>query len=445
MLTSVILALCPVIASAQSAAPDDDPPKPAPFAFADFTWLSGNPRTKDSPLQTKVFTGEFRVDVNYTHSFNEPVDDTISGSSEVMRAGEMTLTQLGAGGDFNWDHVQARVMTQFGLYATATPRNDPSPARGQWQLDNAYRYLSEAYGGYHFDALNGVNVQAGIFMSYLGLWSYYNFDNWTYQPSYVSSNTPWYFTGVRVQIFPSDKLKIEPWLINGWQSYGKVNASPGLGGQIQWRPNGSVAVTLNNYFGRDTPGNAGRGRFHTDNSVQVKYYDQPAKAISKAAFTITVDAGCESGGGVSCSGGTPASPSQYFLGFMAYHRLWFSGGRYAVTIGGGAITNPGRYLVLMPPINGATAASGTPYFTYNAGDTFHASDIQATFDFMPSQFATFRAEFNRRAASVPYFTGAGGVTPPGGNTGSPGSLVQGWSPDLRKQESRITLAMLIKL
>jgi hypothetical protein len=64
---------------------------------------------------------------------------------------------------------------------------------------------------------------------------------------------------------------------------------------------------------------------------------------------------------------------------------------------------------------------------------------------MPSQFATFRAEFNRRAASVPYFTGAGGVTPPGGNTGSPGSLVQGWSPDLRKQESRITLAMLIKL
>ena len=66
-------------------------------------------------------------------------------------------------------------------------------------------------------------------MSYVGLWSYYNFDNWTYQPSYVSSNTPWFFNGMRVQIFPSDKLKIEPWLVNGWQSYGRFNQAPGLG------------------------------------------------------------------------------------------------------------------------------------------------------------------------------------------------------------------------
>ena len=90
--------------------------------------------------------------------------------------------------------------------------------------------------------MNGINVQAGIFMSYVGLWSYYNFDNWTYQPSYVSSNTPWFFNGMRVQIFPSDKLKIEPWLVNGWQSYGKFNQAPGVGGQILWRPNGSLSI-----------------------------------------------------------------------------------------------------------------------------------------------------------------------------------------------------------
>ena len=113
-------------------------------------------------------------------------------------------------------------MTQFGMYSTMTPRNDGSPGHvGQWNLADAYRYISEAYGGYHFNVLHGVNVDAGIFMSYIGLFSYYNFDNWAYQPSYVSSNTPWFFEGVRIQIFPSDKLKIEPWFINGWQSYGK--------------------------------------------------------------------------------------------------------------------------------------------------------------------------------------------------------------------------------
>ena len=66
-------------------------------------------------------------------------------------------------------------------------------------------------------------------MSYIGLFSYYNFDNWTYQPSYVSSNTPWFFNGVRVQWFPTNKLKIEPWFINGWQSYGRSNGKLGLG------------------------------------------------------------------------------------------------------------------------------------------------------------------------------------------------------------------------
>src|SRR5262249_6108827 len=129
----------------------------------------------------------------------------------------------------------------------------------------------EAYGGYHWDRWNGINFDAGIFMSYVGLFSYYNFDNWAYQPSYVSSNTPWFFDGIRIQIFTSDKLKIEPWIVNGWQSYGMYNSTPGLGLQLLWRPNGSVSVLSNSYWGHDTLGNAHRNRIHSDDSLQVKY------------------------------------------------------------------------------------------------------------------------------------------------------------------------------
>ncbi|HKC10928.1 MAG TPA: outer membrane beta-barrel protein, partial [Vicinamibacteria bacterium] len=211
--------------------------KPAePFAFADFSWPPGNYGAAERALSTTAFTGEFRVDTAYHHSFNRPQDDTISGSSEVFRHNEFQLTQLGIGGDFNYKNVQGRLMTQFGMYWFTTPRNDASPGRGQWTLDGAYRYISEAYSGYHINKWNGINIQAGIFMSYVGLWSYYNFDNWTYQPSYVSSNTPWFFNGMRVQIFPSDKLKIEPWFVNGWQSYGKFNNTPGIGLQVSLAP-----------------------------------------------------------------------------------------------------------------------------------------------------------------------------------------------------------------
>jgi hypothetical protein len=416
-----------------------------PFAFADFTWLNGNARTKTPALDTPFFTPEIRADVDYIYDFNHPRDNTIGGSSEVFRANEFQVTQLGVGGDFHFDNVQTRLMTQFGMYSQTTPRNDASPGRGQWNLADAYRYISEAYGGYHINKLHGINVQAGIFMSYIGLFSYYNFDNWAYQPSYVSSNTPWFFNGMRVQIFPTEKLKIEPWLINGWQSYGRFNKRPGVGGQILWRPNGRWSILGNQYaLGRDTLGVTGRTRFHTDDSVQYKYYDNPEKAISKAAFSITLDAGCESGGGVSCFGNGKSGPKQSFLGFMIYNRLWFHKDLFALTLGGGAINNPGRYLVLLPPINGATAFTGTPYFTENPGDKFKALDASATIDYMPSQYITFRWEYNYRAANVPYFSGSGGITPPGGNTGNPSVTVPGFAPDLRKFENRLNLAVLVK-
>src|SRR5262249_6927190 len=163
-------------------------PEVVPFSDYDLSWTPGGYAPSKSVLKWGPFTGEVRADAVYHFDMSNPKDNTISGSSEVFRHDEIQLTQLGVGGDFYYKGAQARVMTQFGLYSQTTPRNDASPIRGQWNLDNAYRYLSEAYGGYHFDVLAGINVQAGIFMSYVGLWSYYNFDNWTYQPSYVSSN-----------------------------------------------------------------------------------------------------------------------------------------------------------------------------------------------------------------------------------------------------------------
>jgi hypothetical protein len=71
--------------------------------------------------------------------------------------------------------------------------------------------------------------------------------------------------------------------------------------------------------------------------------------------------------------------------------------------------------------------------------------MQLTADFMPSQFITFRVEFNHRYANVPYWAGSGGVTPPGGNQGPLGSVVEGWSPDLVNTEDRVTAALLVKL
>ncbi len=468
--------------------------KPDPFSYADWTWLNGTPRVKDLPFDSKFFTPEIRVDTSFIYDYNHPKDDTLGGSTEIFRTNEIQMDQISFGGDFHWDDVRARILTMNGLFAVTTPRNDASAGRGQWSLRGAYRYVSEAWGGYHWNVNYGLNVDAGIFVSYIGLFSYYNFDNWAYQPSYVSSNTPWFFNGVRIQWFPTEKLKIEPWIINGWQSYGRLGSKPGLGGQILWRPKSWVSLVFNQYgMGEDTLGNgygqAGRSRIHTDDSVEIKYYDNPNKFLDKMAFSLTGDLGCEYGTtnsvvqGVNCHhnkynpNGTVNSYKQTFAGWMLYNRFWFKKDLYGLTIGGGVMDNPGRYLVLLPPIDGADAVSGSPYFTQNPGDPYKAWDTSLTFDYMPKQYITFRAEYGYRHANVPYWTGPGGITPPGGNTGSPsvfaggnsgspGQVVPGttfvpgpflsatpgytckagltgWCPDLRKDEPSVRLAIMV--
>ncbi len=439
-----------------------------PFAYGDFTWLNGTPRNKDTVLDTKFFTPEIRFDTHFMEDFNQPVDHSMGGSTESFRSGEVQLEQVSVGGDFNWQNVRGRVLYMAGLFATTTPRNDASAGVGQWDLRDAYRYLSEAWGGYHFNVNHGLNVDAGIFVSYIGLFSYYNFDNWAYQPSYVSSNTPWFFNGLRIQWFPTNKLKIEPWIINGWQSYAKYNGHRGLGGQILYRPYEWLSMVFNNYGnGTDDLGIPGRSRIHTDDSIEIRYYNKPeSTGISKMAFSLTGDAGCEYGAGVTCHGGK-GGPKQSFLGWMLYNRIWWGKDHYAITLGGGKMSNPGRYLTLLPPINGADAVSGTPYFTENPGDKAQMWDSTITFHWMPRQYITWWGEFGYRHSDVPYFTGRGGITPPGGNNGSPASYVCSngstagtndlasaylacggpgsvWFPDLRHSQAVLSVGVMVK-
>jgi hypothetical protein len=399
--------------------------------------MNANGRNEDSPWSTKYFTPEFRADANYIDSFNHPKDGTMGGSTESFRVNEWQLEQLSLGGNINIGHVRGRILTMFGLFSTTTPRNDASAQKGQWDLSDAYRYISEGWGGYHFDNVgHGLNIDAGIFVSYIGLFSYYNFDNWTYQPSYVSSNTPWFFNGLRIQYFPTAKLKIEPWIVNGWQSYARYNSKPGLGGQILWRPKPWLSMVFNNYgMGTDVLGAPYVSRIHTDDSIEIRALNRPGHFLDMMAFSGTGDAGCQYGGNSSigqtqqnCFNDKNGGFKTVMLGYMFYQRMQFAKDHYGVTLGGGYLNNPGRYLTLLPPINGANATSGSPYFTENPGDKYHAWDTTLTLDYMPSQWLTFRLEGGYRAADVPYFSGRGGITPPNGvnaflNTGAPASYV----------------------
>lgn len=428
--------------------------KGEPLDGMDCSWWNGSDRRSKPTLATKYFTPTVMVDANYTYSFNEPIDNTVVGSTALARNNEVQISAVHLGGDFNYRNARAHIVTQFGTRSTVIPRNDYSVYKGQYKLDDVYRYLAEANAGYHFNVLHGINIDAGMFMSYIGLNSYYQVENWEYQASFTSDNTPWFFNGVRVQIFATKKLKIEPWIINGWQSYGMYNHQPGVGGNITWCPNENIKLLTNNYYGEDAAGIPERKRFHTDNSALVRYYNRPkSKVISKMAFSLTGDFGFEKGGGVNGinDGDSIQGPAQYFASAMFYNRVWFFKNHLAWTVGGGYMENPGRYLVLYPTGQASplpnpadpTQTAGTYPYSASPGDPFSGFDYSTNIDWMPNEHICFRLEYVHRESSVPYFAGRGGVTSPSGYTTT--GLTTDWRPDLVRSEDRIIVAILFRL
>ena len=186
----VLLAVAAVMFSqqtnAQSIDPSDGTQAPSvhepvsriPWDGFDQTWVNGNDRRDSSIFHIPYFTPSIMVDNNITHSFNSPIDHTVVGSTALSRNDEMVISAVNLGGDFTYGNAHARIMTQFGARSQVVPRNDLSVYRGQYNLDDAYRYLNEAYAGYHFDVMYGINVDFGLFMSYIGLNSYYQEENW---------------------------------------------------------------------------------------------------------------------------------------------------------------------------------------------------------------------------------------------------------------------------
>jgi hypothetical protein len=434
---------------------ESNSPEKIPFNGIDVTWQNGSDRRDSSIFKNmKFFSPSLLIDTYYTHSFNNPIDNTVVGSTAVARNNEVQLSGLYFGGDLNYKNARARFMLQFGLRSIVVPRNDLSPYHGQFKMADVYRYLSEAYAGYHFNILYGINIDAGLFLSYLGLNSYYQPENWEYQASYTSDNTPWFFNGIRIQEFPTEHLKLEQWIINGWQSYGRFNKMPGIGMNVTWIPNSNYKALTNDYYGSDTPLLPGRKRFHSDNSILVCYYRNPASnSVSQMASSLTFDIGFEKGGGVNGfkDGNLVQGPAQYFESIMFYNRIWFLKNKFAWTIGGGLMTNAGRYLVLypsgqaspLPDPNDPSKTEGAFPFSANPGDKFKAWDCSTNIDFMPNQSFTFRIEFVHRESSVPYFAGSGGITSQTGYSTS--QLDPGWRPDLVKSESRIIFAILFRL
>lgn len=434
-----------------------------PFDGMDLSWVNGQNRQQYFPLQFKdkdgetVLTATSFLDGYYNYNFARPLDHTQTISAVTGRAQEFSLALASIGIESNYKNIIGRLWLQTGSMLNVVQETDASVLRGRNTgttigangvnngtgiTGNNLKFIREAAAGYHFNVAYGLNLELGIFMSYIGLESYVTQENWNYQRSLVCDFTPFYFQGARAQFYPSKKFKTELWVMNGWQTYNTFNNRPALGNSNYYRPSENLQLVANFYYGNDSrPGtdSLARGRaaypsvqrFHHDNSIVARYYHKdkkgPLRGITQAAFSLNTHYGFQSGGGVKRT-------DNYMVGSSLANRVWFAKNRAAFTARVGFVKNPSRYLSFNPSVVG---------FTDPDASRLTAKEFTGTFDLMPSDYVTFRVEYLHRSANVPYFAGSGGTTSPSGYADQ--SLSPGYVPDLRDYEDRLIFAVNFRL
>lgn len=415
-----------------------------PFEGYELGWINGQNRQTDFPLQLKdkdgtaIVTGVAFVDACYNRSFNNPVDNTNTISASIGRNNEITLNMISLGLDVSCRNVIGRVFLQYGQMGSIVQDPDGSVLHGRNTGTGNLKYIREAAAGYHFNKWYGINVEAGIFMSYIGLESYVLSENWCYQRSMPCEFTPFYFSGARVQAFPSKKLKQELWLLNGWQSYNSWNQSLGLGSSTYWRPNTNLQLVANFYLaGHDTRNNPGVLRFHHDHSIVARYFHRPlSRGLSQAAFSINNHYGFQTGR--LDNGSVVRSADNYMIGTSIANRVWFARNKLAVTLRGDYLRNPGGYLAFSP----SPVAANDFAEALAAGKSLALFQGTVTLDLMPNDLFTFRLEGRYRRSNLPYFAGRGGTTSPDGWADTPPGA---WRPDLVSSEPSLTAAVSFRL
>jgi hypothetical protein len=416
------------------AANQSPPPKPKhldqaepPFSQFDFSWLNGNNYQPSSLLVLGPLTWSIYVDAYYAYQFWAPIDHTIFATTTAARHNEISFNLGILGVELTGlDGPLGRIYIQYGSNVETDAGQDPTVTRGYFLSASVFKYIEQAALGWHFHALHGINAEAGIFPSYVGLESYLPQENWSYTHAFLSDVTPYYFFGFRGQIFPTRNLKVELWLVNGWQTFGQWHEGRAGGFFVNWRPREWLSLVTSFYSGQEVMSDPGSVRAYSDNNVQLLYYRGHGKhRIHSAALSFTADGGYQSR--------TPPALGGVMAGASLANRIsWTSW--LATTIRGDIFYDQRGALIQRFPI-------GDPYALPSDG-SYLLGGVSITQDVLPGPWTLFRLEYSHREANQPYFSGHRGITGP---SGVQSAFDPTFVPDLQKRDDRLIVNATLRL
>ena len=420
----------PAVAAPAGAAPQPLDLREPTFGEFDFGWMNGNNPQPSSLLVFGPITGSLYVDTYYAWQFARPIDHTIFPTTTAPRFNEISLNLAHLGIDVTGlDGPIGRLYIQYGSTVETIAGQDTTTTRGFFLTNRLLQNVEQAAAGWHFHSLHGINVEMGIFPSYVGLESYLPEENWSYTHAFMADFTPYYFFGLRGQLFLSQRFKLELWAVNGWQTFGEWHEARSGGYLWNWRPREWLSLVNSFYAGSEVEGDPQSLRLYTDNNLQIRYYKAPAESrfLKSLAFSLVADLGHEHRGN---------APSGWMGGLALAHRFEWTD-KWKSTVRVDFYDDQTEALTAKFPV-------GSVYPWPDKGP-LRVGGESATIDFWPSPWLVTRLEYSHRESNLPYFSGHGGITGPGGVLPTSAAAQDSFVPDLVTHDDWLILNITLRL
>ncbi|AMJ67771.1 porin [Hymenobacter sp. PAMC 26628] len=226
------------------------------------------------------------VGVYYGYDFNNPASLARPGfiySENLHNQIAINIALLGA--RYTSERLRGTFAIQTGTYPDANYAAEPQ----------IFKNIYEAWGGVKL--AKHLWLDAGIFLSHIGLEGPISRDDLTLTRSIMADNSPYYEAGAKLTYDQGKKWLFSALVLNGWQVIRDRNQNEAVGSQIQFRPSSKWLLNSSTFVGEgyNQPDSVGRQlRYFHDFYVT---YDPSPKWKMAAAFDAGIQARAHNTGG----------------------------------------------------------------------------------------------------------------------------------------------------
>jgi hypothetical protein len=209
--------------------------------------------TPEEPVPRRIDVSGF-VDIMYAYNFNRPADHAnwfpgVGTSAKRDNEFAINLAEI--------DFVMAPRPVGFHLaagYGTTLEVVHAAEVRGVATHPDVWRNLVRASIQYETGLGRGLDIEAGVYPSHIGLETLASKDNWNYTRSWLGELSPYYQTGVKFAYPLGQRWSTQVHLLNGWQVIADNNRGKSLGWQFAYAAD-RVSLSFNGIVGPELPDN----------------------------------------------------------------------------------------------------------------------------------------------------------------------------------------------